>query len=283
MFKAVSLNRVSQAIVDQVKLLLRQGRLKPGDRLPSERELCERFGVSRVTVREALRVLEAGGLIDIRVGARGGAFVTSPTSQQIGEGLADLLHLSPLTAADVTEARQVIEIGIIPIVVERATDEDFTALRDMVRAQQGALDRGEYVMSMPADFHVRVAACTRNPAIEMLVRSFHSPLLMPLIEAQVVAPLMGYHGSEEHSAFLDAIVARDVERAQSVMREHLRRTAEREARMGQLPGDGDLAVIRSFHPGDDAQRGGLAAAARSEPWAPGPALPAGGRTAAGQP
>src|SRR5262245_53241973 len=96
MFKAVSLNRVSQAIVEQVKLLLRQGRLKPGDRLPSERELCERFGVSRVTVREALRVLEAGGLIDIRVGARGGAFVTSPTSQQIGEGLADLLNLSPL-------------------------------------------------------------------------------------------------------------------------------------------------------------------------------------------
>src|SRR5258705_9158609 len=96
MFKAVSLNRVSQAIIDQIKALLRQGRLKPGDRLPSQRELCERFGVSRVTVREALRVLEAGRLIDIRVGARGGAFVTTPTSQQIGEGLADLLNLSPL-------------------------------------------------------------------------------------------------------------------------------------------------------------------------------------------
>ncbi|HET8658738.1 MAG TPA: FadR/GntR family transcriptional regulator [Micromonosporaceae bacterium] len=228
MFKAVSLNRVSQAIVDQVKLLLRQGRLKPGDRLPSERELCERFGVSRVTVREALRVLEAGGLIDIRVGARGGAFVTSPTSRQIGEGLADLLHLSPLTAADVTEARQVIELGIIPLVVARATDQDVTALRDMVRAQQSALDRGEYVVSMPADFHARVAACTHNPAIEMLVQSFHSPLLMPLIEAPVVAPLGGYHGSEEHSAFIDAIAARDVERAQSVMREHLHRTAEPE-------------------------------------------------------
>lgn len=227
MFKAVSLNRVSQAIVEQIKLLLRQGRLKPGDRLPSERELCERFGVSRVTVREALRVLEAGGLIEIRVGARGGAFVTSPTSQQVGEGLADLLNLSPLTASDVTEARQVFELGIVPLVVERATDDDITALRDMVRGHQAALERGEYAMSMSADFHVRVAACTHNPAIETLVQSFHGPLLMSLLEAQVVAPLMGRRGCEEHHAFIDAIAARDAERALSIMREHLQRTADR--------------------------------------------------------
>lgn len=227
MFKAVSLNRVSQAIVDQVKLLLRQGRLKPGDRLPSERELCERFGVSRVTVREALRVLEAGGLIDIRVGARGGAFVTSPTSQQIGEGLADLLNLSPLTATDVTEARQVFELGIVPLVVERATDEDIAALREMVRVHRQALDRGDYDMSMSADFHARVGACTHNPAIEMLVQSFHGPLLMSLLEAKVVAPLMGHRGTEEHAAFIDAIADRDAEKALSIMREHLQRTADR--------------------------------------------------------
>src|ERR1700742_2886057 len=103
MFSPVSVDRVSQVIVDQVKALIRDGRLQPGDRLPSERELCQRFGVSRVTVREALRVLEATGLIDIRVGAHGGAFVTTPTSQQVGAGLADLLNLSPLTALQVTE------------------------------------------------------------------------------------------------------------------------------------------------------------------------------------
>ena len=227
MFKAVSLSRVSQAIVEQVKLLLRQGRLKPGDRLPSERELCERFGVSRVTVREALRVLEASGLIDIRVGARGGAFVTSPTSEQIGAGLADLLNLSPLTAAQVTEARQVFELGIVPLVVERATDADIADLRAMVADQQAAVERGEYVMSMSADFHVRVAACTHNPAVEMLVQSFHGPLLMSLLTARDVEPLMGHRGAVEHSAFIDAIAARDVERARSIMAGHLQRTADR--------------------------------------------------------
>jgi GntR family transcriptional repressor for pyruvate dehydrogenase complex len=227
MFKAVSLNRVSQVIVDQIRLLLREGRLKPGDRLPSERDLCERFGVSRVTVREALRVLEANGLVDIRVGARGGAFVTSPTSQQIGAGLADLLNLSPLTAADVTEARQVFELGIIPLLVERATDEDIAALREMVAVHKAALERGEYDMSMSADFHARVAACTHNPAIEMLVQSFHGPLLMSLVEAKGTAPLMGHKGTQEHAEFIRAIAARDADRAVAIMTKHLKRTADR--------------------------------------------------------
>src|SRR5215218_4017135 len=72
--------RISALIVDQVRTLIHEGKLTSGDRLPPEREMCERFGVSRVTVREALRVLEASGLVEIRVGAHGGAFVTQPTS-----------------------------------------------------------------------------------------------------------------------------------------------------------------------------------------------------------
>ena len=139
LFRTVSSNRMSEAIVDQIRTLIRSEQLKPGDRLPSERDLGERMGVSRVTVREALRVLEAGGLIEIRVGARGGAFVTAPTSSRIGSGLADLISLSPLTAAEVTEARQVVELGIIPLVVERATDDDIAELREMVHQHQLAL------------------------------------------------------------------------------------------------------------------------------------------------
>ncbi|MGH2217872.1 FadR/GntR family transcriptional regulator, partial [Enterococcus faecalis] len=63
----VSVGGISEVIVDQIRVLIRQGQLTAGDRLPSERELCERFGDSRVTVREALRVLEANGLVEIRV------------------------------------------------------------------------------------------------------------------------------------------------------------------------------------------------------------------------
>ncbi|WP_218040857.1 FadR/GntR family transcriptional regulator [Acrocarpospora macrocephala] len=230
LFSPVSLSRVSQVIVDQIRLLMRQGKLKPGDRLPSERELCGRFGVSRVTVREALRVLEAGGLVDIRVGAHGGAFVTTPTNARLGEGLADLLKLSPLTAAEVTEARMVFELGIVPLVVERATTEDIAALKEICARQRAALKDDSYSMTLSAEFHIRVAACTHNIAIEMLVQSFHGPLLMSLREAQTLAPLMGRRGNTEHQAFVDAIEAGDTEAATKIMREHLQRTADRVAK-----------------------------------------------------
>ena len=231
LYTAVSANRMSEAIVEQIRGLIRAEQLRPGDRLPSERDLGERMGVSRVTVREAMRVLEAGGLLEIRVGAHGGAFVTSPSTSKIGTGLADLISLSPLTAAEVTEARQVFELGIIPIVVERATDDDITELRAMVAAHQAALKRGEYGMPMSAAFHVRVAASTHNAAIESLVHSFHGPLLMSLREAQVAAPLMGHKGTTEHRDFVEAVARRDVARAEEIMRTHLGRTARRIARM----------------------------------------------------
>jgi DNA-binding FadR family transcriptional regulator len=231
LFQVVPFSRMSEAIVEQIKNLIRTDRLRPGDRLPSERDLGERMGVSRVTVREALRVLEASGLVEIRVGSRGGAFVTSPTSSKIGSGLADLISLSPLTAGEVTEARMVVELGIIPIVVERATEEDIAELRSMVKEHQAALKRGEYSMEMSAEFHVRVAACTHNNAIETLVRTFHGPLLMSLREAQVAAPLMGLRGTTEHRDFVEAVAAHDATQATEIMSRHLRRTARRVARV----------------------------------------------------
>lgn len=226
LFSRVSIGRVSQVIVDQIRLLIHGGRLSPGDRLPSERELCARFGVSRVTVREALRVLEAVGLVEIRVGAHGGAFVTSPSNARLGEGLADLLKLSPLTAAEVTEARMVFELGIVPLVSERATDEDIAALNEICARQRAALRDQSYSMTLSAEFHVRVAACTHNAAIEMLVQSFHGPLLMSLREAQTLDPVMGRRGNAEHQEFVDAIARRD-QAAAEIMRKHLQRTADR--------------------------------------------------------
>jgi len=241
LFTAVSLGRASQAIVEQIRMLLQDGRLAPGDRLPSERELCQQFGVSRVTVREALRILETSGLITIKVGARGGAFVTSPTSDRVGAGLADLITMSSLTAAEVTEARLVFELGIIPLVVERATPADIDTLRKMTDAHMRALKQGKYTMDMSADFHSAVAACTHNAAITMLVQSFHGPLLMSLIEAKTVAPAMGRTGTAEHVALIDAIAARDVKLAQDIMRTHLQRTAKRVGKTPAKPRAGGQA------------------------------------------
>jgi len=226
MFSPVNVDRVSQVIVDQIKALIRDGRLQPGDRLPSERELCQRFGVSRVTVREALRVLEATGLLTIRVGAHGGAFLTSPTTERLSEGLADLISVSTLTAANVTEARIIVELGILPLAVERATDDDIAALFEMVDEAESALEAGEYDVEMSAAFHIRVAQCTHNPAIAMLVQSFHGPLLMSLAEAHQSAP-MSSRGIDEHRKLSQAIKDRDLAAARDIATTHLDRTARR--------------------------------------------------------
>jgi DNA-binding FadR family transcriptional regulator len=230
LFSRVSVGRISEIIVDQIRLLMRQGQLKPGDRLPPERDLCERFGVSRVTVREALRMLESSGLVEIRVGARGGAFVTVPSSDRVGEGLADLLTLSVISAADVTEVRMILEAGIVPLVCERATEEDLAELEAICQRSEAALAAGDYSMDMSLAFHIRVAQATHNPAVVMLVESFRGPILMSLQQAHEAAPEMGGLGTREHEQFIEAVRRRDVDSASKIMREHLERTAHRLSR-----------------------------------------------------
>jgi GntR family transcriptional repressor for pyruvate dehydrogenase complex len=227
LFNPVNDRRISELIVDQVRLLIRQQQLNPGDRLPAERELCERFGVSRVTVREALRVLEANGLVEVRVGARGGAFVTKPSSERLGEGIADLLTLSAITAAEVTEARLILEVGMVPLVCERADDDDIADLLDICDRQDAALASGDYQMNLSAEFHSRLTECAHNAAVHMLVHSFRGPLLMSLERAQRTAPEMGQLGAEEHRKLVQAIQDRNVGRATEIMRHHLDRTAKR--------------------------------------------------------
>jgi GntR family transcriptional regulator, transcriptional repressor for pyruvate dehydrogenase complex len=219
--------RISALIVDQVRSLIHDGKLTPGDRLPPEREMCERFGVSRVTVREALRVLEAGGLVEIRVGAHGGAFVTQPTSDRVGASIVDLLTLSSVTAKDVTEVRMVLEVGILPLLCAHAEEADIADLHAICDRQEAALTSGEYDVSLSAEFHTRLAAATHNTAFEMLVHSFHGPLLMSLATAQQTAPEMGRRGLDEHRAIVKAIQAGDAETGARIMREHLSRTADR--------------------------------------------------------
>jgi DNA-binding FadR family transcriptional regulator len=172
-------------------------------------------------------MLESSGLVEIRVGARGGAFVTAPSSSRVGEGLTDLLTLSVISAADVTEVRMILEVGIVPLVCERATEEDLSDLDKISQRSEEALHDGNHTMDMSLEFHIRVAEATHNPAVLMLIRSFHGPILMSLQEAKNAAPEMGHLGTREHERFTEAIRRRDPEAASRIMAEHLTRTALR--------------------------------------------------------
>jgi DNA-binding FadR family transcriptional regulator len=121
----------------------------------------------------------------------------------------------------------VVELGILPLVVERATDTDIAHLVALVEAGRIAMRSGAYTMEQSAEFHIRVAECTHNPAISMLVRSFHGPMVMSLKEAKEAAPVMGRVGVDEHRRLVAAISRRDLATMEAVMRKHLNRTASR--------------------------------------------------------
>jgi GntR family transcriptional repressor for pyruvate dehydrogenase complex len=226
-FDRVTSGRIHEEIAEQIKVAIRDGRLKPGDRLPPERELTVRFGVSRMSVRDALRVLEASGLVDVRVGASGGAYVRAPAASVVGEGIAHMLAMASFSAEEVTEARRVLEIGIVPLVIERATEQDLDTLAEICKEGTAAVKAGHYPLELSARFHIAFAQASHNAAIEVLVESLRGPILMSLEQAKRVAPTMGVSGVREHADLVRAVRARDVERAQAIMSRHLGRTAQR--------------------------------------------------------
>ncbi|NNN19280.1 MAG: FadR family transcriptional regulator [Acidimicrobiaceae bacterium] len=227
LFSPVTSARISATIVNQIRTLIHQGQLSPGDRLPSERELCASFGVSRITIRDALRVLESSGLIEIRVGAHGGAYVTAPTSSNIISGITDMLAMSALSAAEITEARIIFELGIIELVCERAKEEDFEALEEIVARSRDSLESNNYNTALSAEFHIRLARSAHNRTLNLIVESFQGPLRYSLLEAQHAAPSMGDPGVTEHQELLKALKDRDPVSAREVLYKHLSRTYHR--------------------------------------------------------
>ena len=157
-FAPVAVARASSAIAEQIRTAILSGRLKAGDRLSPERELAEQFGVSRVTVRDALRSLEAMGLIAVKVGARGGAFVTAPTGSKVAQTMSDMMMMSATTPEDIVEARLIVELGTVTLACARARDEDVAQLRELCERGREALEAGNYSRELSWDFHAQSAA-----------------------------------------------------------------------------------------------------------------------------
>jgi GntR family transcriptional regulator, transcriptional repressor for pyruvate dehydrogenase complex len=219
-YTTVFSKRVSQEVVDQIRGLIVSNQLRPGDRLPSERTLAASMGVGRVTIREAMRVLEANGLIEIRVGARGGAVVASPSLSRIEAALGELLYLASATQREIAAAIRALEIGIVPIVVDRITEQEIADLREMTISHRAMSRLGERGGDPSTTFHVQVAKCSHNRAIEALAHS--------LRRRQAAAGEIA-HGSlptarcdaTQHDDVLDAIASGDEAFAKETMRAHL--------------------------------------------------------------
>src|SRR5271166_3560545 len=173
-FRRIRTPRAFEEIADQIRKELSDRRLRAGDRLPPERTLAEQFGVSRNTLREALRSLENAGLLRLQKGASGGAFVRESTGEAIITGLRDMFHLGAISPEHLTEARVLIESIAVRTASERATVEDIEALNANIAAAARAVRENIDFYEQAAihlDFHRIIARAAKNPVMVIVMEA----------------------------------------------------------------------------------------------------------------
>jgi GntR family transcriptional repressor for pyruvate dehydrogenase complex len=172
-FAPIRSTRAFEEIAAQIRAELMHGRLKVGNRLPSERALSEQFGVSRNTVREALRSLEHAGLVRLQKGATGGAFITEASGGAISTGLMDMFHVGAIQPAQLTEARIWLESIIVREACLRATPAGLEELRRNIAEAEEATAQGNFGRraEVHLEFHRILARMTGNPIMVIIMDS----------------------------------------------------------------------------------------------------------------
>lgn len=216
--------KLSDQVLDKLREMISAGELRPGDHMPSERALMERFGVGRPAVREALQNLHNSGLITINHGERSrvnqiDADVVFAKSDEIARLV---LSAAPGNLEHLKSARQMFELGLVRVAAEKATAEDVADLRAIVERQRGHLDDPAHFVAEDMVFHSRIAKISGNPIIEAVSRA----MLGWLFEYH--KGLLHWSGKEtvtlaEHERIVNLIEARDADGAVKEMAEHLDR------------------------------------------------------------
>ncbi|MDH6257538.1 FCD domain-containing protein [Bradyrhizobium sp. BR13661] len=216
--------RLSDTITSQIEQLIVHGTLKPGDALPSERDLSKQLGVSRPSLREALLILESHGLLQAR---RGGGFgVTDVTASTLTDPLVHLLQRYPSAVDDVLELRHGLECTAAYFAAQRATDADVKRLRDLMTAMKRRRSKREPLedADLDVDFHMTIADASHNLALVHVMRGIFNLMRINMLRAREA--LHHHHDNvilldDQHEAIVKAIVARDPAAARDAANLHL--------------------------------------------------------------
>ncbi len=178
LFRVAKQNRIFQDVVDQIQEAIISGRLKVGDRLPAERELKEMLQTSRSTLREALRVLEQKGLIEIKLGMGGGPVVKAVSPDSVAESLDLLIRSGQVSLQHIVEFRERVEGDVVILATSRMTDADIEALERLLEEARQCVARGPEAITdfLSADIkiHQYFAKITGNPIYISLFMTIHN-------------------------------------------------------------------------------------------------------------
>lgn len=218
MLKAIKKTRIYEEVVGQLHRLIERGKLKAGDRLPSERELAEIFRVSRTSVREAIKTLETEGFVITRPGS--GTFIAAVDVEALIQPLASLLSRGKDALLDLFEMRRLVEPGIAALAAERATPSDLLRLKEIFKEQERQINRGESGVDSDAEFHFAIGQATQNPALQRLVSSIVE-ILKPMREKSLQTPGRAHNSLASHRELLVAIERHEPELARHAMQRHI--------------------------------------------------------------
>lgn len=226
--------RLSEDVAEAIKDYLVVSPVKPGDKLPTEPELAEQYGVSRSVIREAGRLLVERGLVEISPGR--GMVVAEFSGRGIGRQYELMLQLKAGSFRELMEMRLVLEVGMTRLAAERHTESDAEELLEVLHAFAKAGQSHQKALEADLAFHTRVAQCAHNPFFEFVVNPVNDYLRSSYRES------LGYEAArqctlEEHRAIAEAILARSPDDAADLARRHLQRVLDS---MGDLVPDPDL-------------------------------------------
>jgi len=227
MFKTVKTNKAYQDVVEQIQEAIIAGTLQPGQQLPAERELKEQFGISRGTLREALRVLEQKGLIEIRTGVAGGSIIREVHSETLSENLGLLIRNRAVSLRDLAEFREGMEGGVAALAAKRASAKDQAKLGELLATAESHLKEGrtgwDAFVRTDEQIHMALARMSGNQlfitVLESLYHNIHTYYenYLPWSEAL----LMENFGDLQ--AIVAAVSAGDAELAREHAQGHVRR------------------------------------------------------------
>ena len=222
LFNSVRTEKVSELIARQIKKTILTGVMAPGERLPSERQLVERFEASRNSVREALKILEVSGLLEIKRGS--GVFVADAASRSVSDSFSSIMKMRNVSISDLTQARIVLEPGAARLACESATDDDFQKLEQNIAETTRAFEAGLEAAELNVGFHALVAEATHNTVVALTMNTLFDVVKEASVEIVRSAP-MAFAGSGQaikyHGKILKSFRQRKPQKAYDLMLEHI--------------------------------------------------------------
>jgi DNA-binding FadR family transcriptional regulator len=221
---AVAWHPASEDVAAAIRRHIRDANLQPGDRLGREIDLAERFGVSRATLREALRLLASEHLVRAVKGPGGGIFVAESAVEgllhALGEVVARLVDEQAPALEDLIEARRLFEVPVAGMVARRATPEEVERLRGLAAEAMAAADDPNRFAALDGRLHAEIATLAGNPVIGFIGRCVASAL-QPLATRSVARAVVEEVVVAQHHELVEAIARGDQHAAEEAMREHL--------------------------------------------------------------